>query len=251
MLWNSSENFVQFTSTISQTKKYSDAIIRLEDGSRHKVHKFLLARDSEFFRKLFKYQSGSEYKLSNVTSGMLEKILDWIYNRRMNLNTSDALKLLEEADYLCFDEVVSATIQTLQKILRPSNVLGIQSFCIQYNIAPLFTWCQGFTEDRFAEVSQAEEFPVLSPEQFKSLFLNGGEVSFVTWEALKLWIQHDKDTRLQFLPELLAVGEFEKLGDGHDQRVQQLMQSFSLTREEACKMTTKIVNCEPQKCTLI
>ena len=218
-MWSSSEHFLKFTSSISQTQKFSDATILLDDGSRYKVHKCVLARDSEFFRNLFRYQAGPEYKLSKVRAKTFQTILDWIYSHRISLNTTDAFNLLEESDYLCCLELVEVTIRWLTPKVKPENVLGFQSFCIQYNIEPLSAWCQGFIEDEFSAVSQEEEFLWLSPQQLQNLFLDEnisvGPQKFQ--EALNRWINHDEETRTELLPKILNGPVKERLcGDSSE-----------------------------------
>jgi len=78
----SSKNFLEFTSSLRKTQKYFDASIKLDDGSVYSVHKLLLARDSEFFAKLFRYSDEKEYSLQMVSSQEFVAILTWIYEVR-------------------------------------------------------------------------------------------------------------------------------------------------------------------------
>ena len=80
----SSNEFVKVTSKLRRTKKYVDAKVILEDGSIHDVHKYLLARDSIFFRKLFTHfhEKDGEYGLTMVAEMEFVRVLDWIYEVR-------------------------------------------------------------------------------------------------------------------------------------------------------------------------
>ena len=75
----SSEHFLEFTSRNRRKEKYVDASIKLDDGSVYLVHKYLLARDSEFFAKLFLYSDKQEYTIRKVSSEGFTAILIWIY----------------------------------------------------------------------------------------------------------------------------------------------------------------------------
>jgi hypothetical protein len=76
----SSEFFVQSTAQIRSTEKFGDAVITLDDGSSLKVHRFLLARDSIFFRKLFDYKSAeTSFHLEGVSTESFTAFLDWVY----------------------------------------------------------------------------------------------------------------------------------------------------------------------------
>jgi hypothetical protein len=75
-----------FQKTISKARnKFADAFIRLQDGKLYHVHKCVLARQSQYFAKLFKYDSkqyslrSQYYHLSKVSSAGLTAILHWMY----------------------------------------------------------------------------------------------------------------------------------------------------------------------------
>ena len=57
-----------------------DVTIELDDKSLHKAHKFLLAKHSQFFLKLFSYENDAKViKVKCVSSQSFVRILDWIY----------------------------------------------------------------------------------------------------------------------------------------------------------------------------
>jgi hypothetical protein len=75
-----------FQKNVSKMRnKFCDAYIRLDDGKKYHVHKLVLARQSEFFTKLFKYDTlhynlrCQHYNLGKVTSFGFLAILHWIY----------------------------------------------------------------------------------------------------------------------------------------------------------------------------
>ena len=140
-MWLSSEIFAESTSKLRRTKKYTDARIRLDDGTSHCIHKCLFARDSEFFRKMFKYGVKFEYHVSNVSVGTFEKIMDWIYEHRLNLSTDDCLEVLQAADYLSLQELVDVVTQFLKTKINPKNVHAITNLCSLYNNQNLLNWC--------------------------------------------------------------------------------------------------------------
>ena len=75
----SSEIFVESTAMLRRTKSFVDAEVILDDGTVHKIHKLLLARDSLFFNKLFTHEQGIEYRLQMVARAEFARVLDWIY----------------------------------------------------------------------------------------------------------------------------------------------------------------------------
>ena len=83
----SSQKSVNTTSKLRQSSKFFDVLIKLEDGSHFEAHKFLLAKHSPFFLKLFTYENTHEYHLGNVSCESFANILDWIYKVKWLLDT--------------------------------------------------------------------------------------------------------------------------------------------------------------------
>ena len=75
----SSKNCIKVSSKLRQSRSFCDVLIKLDDGTQFEAHKFLLAKHSQFFLKLFTYKNTHEYHLGNVSSKSFESILDWIY----------------------------------------------------------------------------------------------------------------------------------------------------------------------------
>ena len=79
---------MEFVSCENSIKKYrvlfksgdlSDVEIEVDDKTKFKCHKFLLAAHSQFFSKLFLYQNVNLYHIGNVSSESFARILSWIY----------------------------------------------------------------------------------------------------------------------------------------------------------------------------
>ena len=65
---------------LSSQMDSGDITIELDDKSQYKVHKFLLAKHSLFFLKLFSYESDAKViQVKDVSSQSFVCILDWIY----------------------------------------------------------------------------------------------------------------------------------------------------------------------------
>ena len=91
----SSQKFVRVTAKLRGNKKLVDAQVVLEDGSIHNVHKFLLARGSIFFRKLFthQYQEGTQYVLTMIAEVDFVRVLDWIYTVSLYWTKSEFISI--------------------------------------------------------------------------------------------------------------------------------------------------------------
>jgi hypothetical protein len=246
MSWLSSEIFVRTSSKLLRSKKHSDTKIKLDDGSIFMVHKFLLARDSPFFKSLFKYGNGTEYKVSKVTKKGFEQILDWIYGHRLKLSLNEALNLLTEADYLCFAELVKIIIKFLKKKTKAKHVLKVKGFCLFYNFRNMSHWCQQYINTHFTSVSKEREFLSLTSVELKSLFLDGTldiEVE-EAWRAFVRWVQHDRNNRVKDLFEIMETLQLERLGEDFNTMVVPFLWSCQLPRRKVCQIISSILSVE-------
>ena len=243
-MWLSSEIFVISSSKLLRSKKHSDTKIKLDDGSIFMVHKFLLARDSPFFKSLFKYGNSNEYKVSTVTKKGFEQILGWIYGHRLKLSLNDALNLLTEADYLCLAELVKIITIFLKKRTKAKHVLKVQGFCLFYNIGNMSHWCQQYINTHFTAVSKEREFLSLSTQELKTLFLNEAlniEVE-ETWRAFVRWVQYDKSNRIIVLSEVMETMRLERFGEDFNTMVVPFLWSCHLPRRKVCQIVNNILS---------
>lgn len=94
-------------SRVQRTGEFSDARIRLTDGTVFHVHKVVLAQHSDYFRALFQSSPNQmEYLVQNVSASAFNHILAWIYKHEMSLNQRNVKTVLRESDYLACLEVV-------------------------------------------------------------------------------------------------------------------------------------------------
>ena len=122
----SSKNFVESTAMLLRTKSYVDAKVILDDGTVHKIHKLLLARDSLFFHKLFTHKQGIEYRLEMVEREEFARVLDWIYEVNWNHRYSVATVFLySRADiYQITDQSASRVFNWKEPIKTLTVVSG-------------------------------------------------------------------------------------------------------------------------------
>ena len=83
----SSQKSINTTSKLRHSSKFFDVLIKLDDGTLFEAHKFLLAKHSPFFLKLFTYENTHEYHLGNVSVESFTNILDWIYKVKWLMDT--------------------------------------------------------------------------------------------------------------------------------------------------------------------
>jgi hypothetical protein len=100
----SSQNSINIMSKLRKSNIFSNVLITLDDGTSFEAHKFLLARHSQFFTKLFTYKNTNEYHLGTVSSKSFSNILDWIYKVILNNNTWGILntRTIQKLEFFVF-----------------------------------------------------------------------------------------------------------------------------------------------------
>jgi hypothetical protein len=244
MLWLSSEIFVRTSSKFLRSRKHSDTKIQLDDGSIFMVHKFLLARDSPFFKSLFKYGNSNVYKVSKVTKKGFEQILNWMYGHKLKLSLNEALNLLTEADYLCLTELVKIITIFLKKKTKAKHVLMVKEFCLFYNIRNMLKWCQQYINTHFTAVSNEKEFLSLSIQELKNMFLDEAlkiEVGEI-WKGFVRWTLHDESNRIKVLSEVMETLRLERFGGDFNTMVVPFLWSCQLPRRMVCQIINNILS---------
>ena len=138
MAFVSSDQFVKVTSKLRKTGEFSDATLKLKDGSSFKIHKILLGMGSPFFEKLFAINKDmEEYLIHLVTPDAMNQILNWMYCHKMELTHENVQDVLKTAHYLDCFEVTGQCSNYLMKELTAENVLGLWNFAKEYLIKEL------------------------------------------------------------------------------------------------------------------
>ena len=208
MSFVSSDHFVKVTSKMRKSGRLSDAKIILDDGSTFKIHKMLLAMGSSFFEKMFSRETGkTEYKISMVTFGVMDQILDWMYCHKLALTEENLPEILKTAHYMDCFEVVDQCSKYLLDRLDPENAIGFWNFAVIYQMKELEGKFMSYLTYHFRAVVKQEEFLELPVENLiqilKSDDLNMDEGSI--FYALMSWVAHDSKQRLICLEDSMKT----------------------------------------------
>ena len=96
-----------------------DAILILDDGSRHPVQKVILAAQSDFFEGLFTFEDKMEYNITNpdihqyLTKENFEMVLDTFYEIEPDFDEEKALEMSILANYFLAPFLTKKCISTL------------------------------------------------------------------------------------------------------------------------------------------
>lgn len=110
------------------------------------------------------------------------------------------------ASFLQLNKVRDACANVLMSHLHPYNALGIYNFADQLNCGSLIEEASKYISQYFHQIANSDEFLALSFNEMKEL-VSKDELYVASeaqvFEAVIRWVKHNKEERVQHLPNLL------------------------------------------------
>uniref|UniRef100_A0A3Q2DTA1 Kelch like family member 10 n=1 Tax=Cyprinodon variegatus TaxID=28743 RepID=A0A3Q2DTA1_CYPVA len=187
-----------------------DAMIRVKDAE-FKVHKLVLMEPSAYFRDLFLRKQSTEqqvYSFSNVSSHIMELILEYAYTSCVELTEDTVEELLEAADYFAISGVTQACCDFLQQKISSKNCINTWKLAELHEFLDLKKMAYFYILEHFEEVVElCADFQLLSVMRLVDLIeraeLNVRNESFV-FEAILRWVKFAPDKRRRHMEILLS-----------------------------------------------
>lgn len=187
-----------------------DATIKLENGS-FPVHRAIMSACSPYFRALFtngmEETNMKEVFIPDVTSEMMELIIDYAYTRENQVTGENVELLLPVADQFHVLGLVKACCNFLKSEVTPENVLGIRNFAKHYFCSSLERYAHRYAMEHFTEIAQNQnEILQLSLTEMMEL-ISSEELNVrseeTVFDCVLRWINHDPDGRKQNIVPLM------------------------------------------------
>ena len=132
-----------------------------------------LVKASFFFEKRLKNGTDESregiIRLHTISAPLMEIILKFIYNGRVQINNVENAKgLIVAADYLLLPSLRIISEQCLEKRLSISNCISIFYFAKEHHCNELVAKVHSYIESNFASVAQSKEFLDLSSQEIEN-----------------------------------------------------------------------------------
>ncbi|XP_074036531.1 kelch-like protein 10 [Leptinotarsa decemlineata] len=196
---------------LKENNQLCDATIVLDDGSEIPVHRAILCACSSYFRALFTTTLHSREKnrvhLPGVTSEMLQKLLVYVYLRKLDINQDNVYSLLITADYLSILGVLELCCKFLENNLNPRSCIGVLMFARNHFCRELVNYTWKYIMKNFAQIStESDEILTLSLSELQEI-INSDDLNVkseeTVWETILRWIDYDIDARKQHIVSLM------------------------------------------------
>ena len=129
-----------------------DVTLKVED-SEIRAHRNVLSGGSEYFRSLlvgsFKEASDSEIDLTKVTSNfaMLEKVVDFMYTKEIDMNGENISEIVKLASYFCMENLQKFCEDYLLTKLNKDTCLNYYVLGVDHGLTNLQKVCEQFMVD--------------------------------------------------------------------------------------------------------
>lgn len=186
--------------------------VEIQCGSKSfKCHRIILASISGYFRAMFMgalaESKQNVVKIQDIDENVMEDMVKYAYSGKIRINVDTVQSILYVASILQIENVARACSDFMKEHLHPENCVQVHAFAIQHNREQLIKYSQDFITENFLEVAKMPEYLSMSPLVIDTIVgssnLNiSNEIE--VFEAVMLWINHDKENRKQHLPSLMS-----------------------------------------------
>ncbi|VEN43721.1 unnamed protein product [Callosobruchus maculatus] len=196
---------------LKENNQLCDATIVLDDGAEIPVHRAILCACSSYFRALFTTILHSRDKnrvhLPGVTSEMLQKLLVYVYLRKLDITEENVYSLLITADYLSILGVLELCCKYLENNLSPKNCIGVLRFARNHFCRDLANSAWRYIMRNFTQIStESNEILSLSLTEIQEI-INADDLNVkseeTVWETILRWIDYDTSARKKHIVALM------------------------------------------------
>ena len=142
-----------------------------------------------------------------MTGEVLEAVVGYAYQSSVRLRECDtALRLLEAADRLRIEPLLTECCDYLTSQLRAENCLDLREFARVHNCHNLFSVCTEFALEHFSDVARSSRFLALDVDPLCEL-LSRDELKApseeTVYSAVVEWTYHDLQSRRESFADIM------------------------------------------------
>ncbi|CAG5120064.1 unnamed protein product [Candidula unifasciata] len=210
-------------------------------GQQIRAHKIVLAACSPYFQAMFTHgmkEAGLcevEIQEPSITAEAVRLLADFAYTYEIHVTQQNVQALLITAMFLEMRHVVEACTLFLEKQLDPTNCIGFANFASVHGCLELEAKAKKYIYEHFCELIKHDEFLTLDAQDVVNI-VQQDELNIrcesEVFQAVVRWVEHDADTRLSQLEDLL-----EKV------RLTRLAPCFLEDQLEKCYIIKQLPNC--------
>ncbi|XP_063966735.1 kelch-like protein 20 [Lytechinus pictus] len=200
---------LEMTNILRKQRELCDVVINVNDKKIY-AHRIILSACSPYFRAMFTGELAesrqTEVAIRDIDERAMEALVDFAYTSTVTVEESNVQTLLPAACLLQLSEIQEACCEFLKRQLDPSNCLGIRAFADTHACRDLLRVADKFTQHKFLQVMESEEFMLLPVNQLMEI-ISSDELNVHSEEqvynAIISWVKYNIPERRTHLAEVL------------------------------------------------
>ncbi|XP_078486239.1 kelch-like protein 12 [Ciona intestinalis] len=211
-----SSDLLQFANESRQDGCFNDIIIRVGEKNIP-ANKMVLSCYSKYFNTMFNTEMKEKYKdvveVHGVDVESVEKLVDFMYTGKININTNNVCDFLAVSDFLQMPSVRKLCIEYLLTTITLQNCFTIQALADRYTIPKLTEKFNNFVVENYQEVVSGDQFKKLSKNYVIKLLqsTNDKVSSDLVYTAVMNWVKFDLASNESYLSEVIKFVDFYNL----------------------------------------
>ncbi|XP_078493127.1 kelch-like protein 13 [Ciona intestinalis] len=165
-------DLLQFANESRQDGCFNDIIIRVGEKNIP-ANKMVLSCYSKYFNTMFKSEMKEKYKdaveVHGVDAESVEKLVDFMYTGKININTNNVCDLLAVSDFLQILSVRKLCIEYLLTTITQQNCFTIQGLANCFTIPQLTEKFNNFIVENYQQVVSGDHFKKLRKDDVINL----------------------------------------------------------------------------------
>ncbi|XP_078491060.1 actin-binding protein IPP-like [Ciona intestinalis] len=157
-------DLLQFANKSRQDDRFNDIIIRVGEKNIP-ANKMVLSCYSKYFNTMFYTEMEEKYKdaveVHAVDAESVEKLVDFMYTGKININTNNVCDLLAVSDFLQIPSVRKLCIEYLLTTVTQQNCFTIQGLAERFTIPQLTEKFNNFVAKNYQQVVSGDHFKKL------------------------------------------------------------------------------------------
>nr|XP_026693061.1 kelch-like protein 12 isoform X4 [Ciona intestinalis] len=226
-------DLLQFANESRQDGCFNDIIIRVGEKNIP-ANKMVLSCYSKYFNTMFKSEMKEKYKdvvdVHGVDAESVEKLVDFMYTGKININTNNVCDLLAVSDFLQILSVRKLCIEYLFTTITQQNCFTIQALANCFTIPQLTEKFNNFIVENYQQVVSGDHFKKLSKDDVIKLIqsTNNKVSSDLVYTAVINWVKFDLASNESYLSELF---KFVDLGEMSPKMLEDVVSVEPLVRK--------------------
>ncbi|XP_078492598.1 kelch-like protein 12 isoform X2 [Ciona intestinalis] len=226
-------DLLQFANESRQDDRFNDIIIRVGEKNIP-ANKMVLSCYSKYFNTMFKSEMKEKYKdaveVHGVDAESVEKLVDFMYTGKININTNNVCDLLAVSDFLQILSVRKLCIEYLLTTITQQNCFTIQGLANCFTIPQLTEKFNNFIVENYQQVVSGDHFKkLLKDDVIKLIQLTHNKVSSdLVYTAVMNWVKFDLASNESYLSELF---KFVDLGEMSPKMLEDVVSVEPLVRK--------------------